>query len=244
MIIHRHLALRVGLAVGAALCLAGTAVADGVQIKTLEDGTRLVYNENQAQRARRTSSRLVPIPKGSGLEPLIRRHALQQGLSPRLVQSVVQVESGYNPRALSNKGAIGLMQLMPGTARLLGVSDPWDPEQNIQGGTRYLREQLDRFSGSLELALAAYNAGPTAVTRFGGIPPYRETERYVKKVLSLYHRNPPRALQEHARDRARLRKEQESLRRSREPERAGGKVYVTRDQNNRIVVTTIPPKSP
>ena len=101
------------------------------------------------------------------------------------MQAVVQVESGYNQRARSNKGAIGLMQLMPGTASDLAVADPWDAEQNLRGGTSYLRQMLDRF-GDLELALAAYNAGPEAVARFGGIPPYEETRNYVRRILHLF----------------------------------------------------------
>jgi soluble lytic murein transglycosylase-like protein len=99
---------------------------------------------------------------------------------------VVQVESGYNPRALSNKGAIGLMQLMPGTAHELGIDDPWNPDRNVEGGTAYLRKMLDFFNGDLEFALAAYNAGPNAVLNHAGIPPYPETRAYVRKIVCLY----------------------------------------------------------
>lgn len=215
-----------------------------IKVKTLDDGTREIYNETQVQRARRHAGRLLPPPSASGLEPVIRRYALEHGLSPRLVQSVVQVESGYNSRALSSKGAMGLMQLMPDTARELGVRDPWDPAENIRGGVRYLKQQLRRFGGDLQLALAAYNAGPGAVSRYGAIPPYPETLDYVRKVLALYMHNPPELLRDQARDEARQRNVQRASQDAREAANRGGKVYVTRDANNRIIFTTIPPGSP
>jgi soluble lytic murein transglycosylase-like protein len=116
-------------------------------------------------------------------DDLILEHARAQNLRPDLVRAVVQVESGYNARAVSSKGAMGLMQLMPGTARQLGVVAPFDPNENIRGGTTYLRQLIERFDGNEELALAAYNAGPMAVDRYGNqVPPYRETRDYVRKV--------------------------------------------------------------
>ncbi len=117
----------------------------------------------------------------------INHFANQYGVDPKLVRAVIATESCFNPRAVSRVGAQGLMQLMPETARLLGVKDPFDPRQNIAGGVRYLRMMLDEFDGDFELALAAYNAGPEAVKKYKGIPPYRETRNYVRKILRLIH---------------------------------------------------------
>lgn len=213
-----------------------------VKVKMRADGTTMIYNESSKQRTRRLSSKLQPLTTGSELSRLIGYYARREGMSPRLVQAVVQVESGYNSRALSNKGAMGLMQLMPGTAKELGVSDAYDPEQNIRGGTRYLKQQLNRFSGDLRLALAAYNAGPTAVAKYGDIPPYRETRRYVEKVLALYRHTAPPHLQEVARDQAKKRHLEAARRHVEEQQQRGRKVYLTRGEDNRIKITTAPPK--
>jgi len=123
------------------------------------------------------------VSEDSRYEPLIHEHSTRRALRLELVRAVIQVESGFNARALSPKGAMGLMQLMPATARSLGVNNPWDPAQNIRGGTDYLRQLLDEYDGNEELALAAYNAGAGAVAKYGRrIPPYRETRDYVRKV--------------------------------------------------------------
>ena len=125
-------------------------------------------------------------PAASGprahIDALVRRAALRYGVDERLIHAVIKHESNYNPTAVSRAGARGLMQLMPENCREFGVADPFNPEQNIDGGVRHLKQMLERF-GSVELGLAAYNAGPGAVRRHGGIPPYRETEAYVRNVL-------------------------------------------------------------
>jgi hypothetical protein len=122
----------------------------------------------------------------SSLEGIIQQASQKQGLDPSLVKAVIQVESGFNPGALSSKGAVGLMQLMPDTARLYGVKDPWDTAQNVKAGTAYLRDLIQYFDGDLEKALAAYNAGPKAVKDYGGVPPFPETQKYVREIFSLY----------------------------------------------------------
>jgi soluble lytic murein transglycosylase-like protein len=124
--------------------------------------------------------------RSGDLRELVHRLSAEEGLDPKLVDSVVRVESGYNPSAVSHKGALGLMQLMPDTARRLDVDDPFDPEQNVRGGVRELDRLIERYSGNLQLALAAYNAGEGAVERHRGIPPFEETRDYVARVMSLY----------------------------------------------------------
>jgi len=129
---------------------------------------------------------LTLLPLLPHLADLIEPAATRYGLDSRLVAAVIWVESSGDPKAVSRKGAQGLMQLMPETARRLGVSDALDPNENVEGGSQYLRQQLDDHNGDLSLALAAYNAGPQAVARYGGVPPYPETQHYVQRVLDLY----------------------------------------------------------
>lgn len=122
------------------------------------------------------------------INSLIDEYSQKNGLDADFVRAVVKQESGFNEKATSRCGAAGLMQLMPGTAKGLGVEDPYDAEQNVKGGTKMLANLLKTYGGNKELALAAYNAGGGAVKKYGGIPPYGETQRYVKNVLNIYNR--------------------------------------------------------
>ncbi|MBD0305687.1 MAG: lytic transglycosylase domain-containing protein [Nitrospiraceae bacterium] len=141
------------------------------------DGRYKKVNLRMVQRARLSMGRL---------EGTIVHHSKRHRLDPALLSAVIKAESDFDPGAISRAGAIGLMQLMPKTAMNLDIQDPFDPEENIAGGARYLRYLLDRFNGNLPLALAAYNAGATRVEQYATLPPIRETRRYVKKVLRYY----------------------------------------------------------
>jgi soluble lytic murein transglycosylase-like protein len=134
-------------------------------------------------------SSLTPAPVAPAhLDALVQQNASTWQVDPALVKAVIANESGFDANATSKVGAQGLMQLMPETAQSLGVRNPYDPQQNIAGGTRYLRGLLDRFGGDTRLAVAAYNAGPGAVEKYGDVPPYAETQNYVQNVLASYDR--------------------------------------------------------
>jgi len=142
-----------------------------------------VNSEIYSAQAVNSANRISPKEK---IQNLVSKLSKKHGVDEKLVNAVIKQESGYNPNAKSKVGALGLMQLMPNTAQGLGVTNPLDPEQNIDGGVRYLKSMLDKYNGNIILALAAYNAGPNAVDKYDGVPPYKETQNYVRSILANY----------------------------------------------------------
>ena len=178
----------VAFAVAGALLAFSAAAAQertaGVMTFVDRDGNRKIVSVPAAPSTKR-------VPTGSAdrraeLWPAVQETALAHGLDPALIDLVIRMESGYNPRAVSPKGARGVMQLLPSTASAYGVADIFNPRENIRGGVRYLRDLLGRFDSDVRLALAAYNAGPDAVERHRGVPPYPETRNYVSAILAAY----------------------------------------------------------
>ena len=177
------------------LLLVAAAAHAGGQIYTFVDSRGVTHFSNVPNDPRyvaisrpRRGAKPEPSPRAPqyvGYDGLILLTALEQGVSPALVKAVIAAESRFDSDAVSRKGAQGLMQLMPTTASKLGVADPFSADQNVRGGVRYLREMLDRY-GDMGRALAAYNAGPSAVDRYRGIPPYPETLAYVQRVMTYY----------------------------------------------------------
>lgn len=133
-----------------------------------------------------TKSKIDLQAQAANVEELIESFSNQYNVDSDFIKAIIKQESGFNTKATSPKGAMGLMQLMPATAESMGVTDAYNPSQNIEGGVKYLKGLLDRFDNNKELALAAYNAGPTAVKKYGGIPPYKETQNYVNSIMSAY----------------------------------------------------------
>lgn len=145
-----------------------------------------VPSDGRYRRLELESNRLHMTLTEREIEPVIKRYSSEHRLHPALIRAVIKAESNFDPRAVSRAGAIGLMQLMPQTAMRFDVRDLYDPDDNVGGGTKYLRQLLDRFHGNLPLALAAYNAGENIVDRYQALPPIDETRQYVKKVLKYY----------------------------------------------------------
>ncbi|MBS0170933.1 MAG: lytic transglycosylase domain-containing protein [Nitrospira sp.] len=145
-----------------------------------------VPNDSRYKRVTSDLPRSRSVISARDLDPVIARHSRAHRLHPALIRAVIKTESDFDPLAVSHAGAVGLMQLMPQTARRLDVRDSYNPDENIGGGTKYLRQLLDRFNGNLPLALAAYNAGEQTVERYQGLPPIPETRQYVLKVLRYY----------------------------------------------------------
>lgn len=174
-----------------ALVLTAAAAHAEVRLVVKADGRKIIYN-TPSPRSRGTDFRWLARQhdRRSKYDSLIERHARQYRVDPVLVRAVIQVESAFDPQCISRKGARGLMQLMPLTAKRYGVQRIHDPNENISGGVRYLRYLLEMFRNDLPRALAAYNAGENAVIRYGGIPPYEETDTYVKRALTVYYGRP------------------------------------------------------
>ena len=166
---------------------ASEARAGGLYHYVDEQGVLHFSNVPNDRRYVRIEEKKRSAPRVRSYDLLIVEAANAHGVPPALVKAVVASESSFNPKAVSAKGAQGLMQLMPATARSLGVEQPLHVEQNLDGGVRYLRSLIDRY-GDWSRAIAAYNAGPTAVDRYGGVPPYAETRQYVDRVLTYYRR--------------------------------------------------------
>jgi len=205
-----------GVRLIAFLLLFSAVCLGGVRITTDAQGRKAVVNSGSRTSAAMLESRSTPLLSkvlDSATWSHIYDAARANGLDPELVAAVIKVESGFNPNALSRKGARGLMQLMPATARLLGLEDAFDGRGNIHGGCRYLKSLLDDFEGDLPLALAAYNAGRETVRKYNGIPPYPETRNYVRKVLRFYNGDEEAAFS------------------------AGRRVRLIRDREGRLVVT-------
>jgi Transglycosylase SLT domain/Domain of unknown function (DUF4124) len=181
------------IVIAAATLLAAPAGAQMYKLKAPDGSTHFTNAPNDPRYQRMgfttgTQAGWLRLPQGD-TKPYaheISEAANRYGIPERLVTAVIRAESGFNPRAVSRKGAQGLMQLMPSTASVLGVRNSFDPRENIDGGVRHLRGMIDRFPGNLPFAIAAYNAGEKAVTAYGGIPPYPETQDYVVRVLRYY----------------------------------------------------------
>ena len=175
---------------GAAVLLIAFSASAGVKLTVKKDGTKLITNDG-SRSARNSNLQWLASKhdRRTKYDSLIETYAAKYGVDATLVRAVIQVESDFNPQCVSHKGARGLMQLMPGTAKQYGVTEIHDPEQNIRAGIRHLAYLLELF-GDQPRALAAYNAGEGAVLKYGGIPPYEETSQYVVRAMTVFHGRP------------------------------------------------------
>jgi soluble lytic murein transglycosylase-like protein len=174
------------------LVIAGAAAAD-VKLAVKRNGEKIIYNVGRNPAGARGSDLnwlAKQHDRRSKFDPLIEHYAAKYGIDATFVRAVIQVESNFNPNTVSNKGARGLMQLMPATAKRFGVTNINDVEQNIHGGVKFLAYLMDLFNEDLTRVLAGYNAGENAVLKYGGIPPYEETSTYVARALTVYHGRP------------------------------------------------------
>jgi soluble lytic murein transglycosylase-like protein len=176
-------------ALAAAFAFAFTATAQ-VKLLVRRDGKKVIYNVGSYGRGGDYSWLAKQRNRRTRFDALIERYASDYNVDPVLVRAVIQVESDFNPQCVSNKGARGLMQLIPETARRYGVRSIFDPAENIRGGVHYLADLMALFNNDVHRALAAYNAGEGAVSRYGGIPPYEETTTYVRRALTVYYGRP------------------------------------------------------
>jgi soluble lytic murein transglycosylase-like protein len=171
----------------------GSVTFTNVPLKKIPKGTEYTLVLKSLIRRKQPSDpvRLASLGRnGKTFESIIESAAQRHNVDPKLLHAVIRAESGYNPKAVSHKGAVGLMQLMPQTADRYGVTDPEDPKQNINGGANYLSDLMDMFASDIRLAVAAYNAGEQNVIKYGNkIPPFKETQQYVTKVMGFYRRN-------------------------------------------------------
>lgn len=189
-------AARISEITGAPAALPGLPQADsqGASFAAMVQAELAAQNAQPAPGAAGSSGDAVAAAGAPSMVPpaqidqLVQTNAAQWNVDPALVKAIIANESGFNANATSNVGAQGLMQLMPGTAAGLGVTNAYDPAQNVWGGTKYIKGLLDRFNGDVRMAVAAYNAGPGAVEKYGGVPPYAETQNYVQNVLSSYQK--------------------------------------------------------